>query len=277
MEKIELISTRWLSLEDLPSEVWKPTRFKNYVVSNYGRVKRLAHITIPESNDPHAHHRTYSEKMIKLGVNRCGYVFHRFSVNGKLVNGYIHQLVAEAFIPNPKSLPFINHKNENKSDNRVENLEYCNAKFNSNYGTCQERRAISVKEMRRERIIDVDQYDKDGNYIRSFHTKGELDDGGFLVKTVLRCCRRTLETSHGYVWRFKGEPFTKPVFIDSKGGTIRRKIDCFTLEGEYIRTFDNLLDAAMFMGGKNKRASISECANGKRKNALGYIWKYKTE
>lgn len=277
MELIELNSVRWLSLEDLPGEVWKPTRFENYVVSNYGRIKRLAHVTIPESNNSHSHHRTYLEKIIKLGVTRCGYVFHRFSVNGKLVNGIVHQLVAEAFIPNPENLPFVNHKNEDKSDNRVFNLEYCTAKFNSNYGTCQERRAISVRAMRRERVVDVDQYDKDGNYIRSFHTKGELDDGGFLVKTVLRCCKMEQETSHGYVWRFKGEHFTKPFIIDSKGGTIRRKIDCFTLEGEYIRTFDNLLEAAMYMGGKHKRPPISECANGRKKTALGYIWKYKTE
>ena len=277
MKKIVLNSSRWLSLTDLPDEIWKKTRFENYAVSNYGRVKRLAHVSIPESNSPHAHHRTYLEKMIKLAVSRCGYVFHRFSVNGKLVNGYIHQLVAEAFLPNTESLPLINHKNEDKSDNRVDNLEWCTTKFNINYGTCQKRRSISVKQMRRRRVVDVDQYDKEGNFIKSFHTKGELDDAGFVVKTVLRCCRHTQETSHDFVWRFKGEPFTKPIIIDCRGGTIRRKIDCFTINGEYVRTFDNLLDAAMFMGGKHKRPSICQCANGKKKTALGYIWKYKND
>lgn len=277
MELIELNSNKWLSLEDLPNEIWKQTRFVNYVVSNYGRVKRLAHVSIPESNDPHAHHRTYCEKMIKLATNRCGYLFHRFSINGHLVHGYVHQLVAEAFIPNPQNLPFINHKNENKSDNRVYNLEWCTAKFNSNYGTCQQRRAVSIMKMRRERVVDVDQYDKNGNYITSFHTKGELDDAGFVVKTVLRCCSKEQETSHGFVWRFKGEPFTKPNFIDSKGGTLRKKIDCFTIDGKYIRTFETLLDAAIFMGGKHKRPPICECANGRKKTAFGYIWKYKND
>ena len=277
MERIELNSNRWLSIEDLPGEIWKPTQFENYLISNYGRIKRIAHVYYPNVEKKYCYHRTYPERIVKLTKDRCGYLQHRFSVNGKLVTKRIHTIAAETFIPNPSNLPFINHKNEDKSDNRVDNLEWCTAKYNSNYGTCQERRAISIKYMRRNRFVDIDQYDTDGNFIRSFTNKGELDDCGYVVKTVLNCCRHLQETSHGYVWRFKGEPFSKPHFIDTKGGTIRRKIDCFAIDGTFIRTFETLLDAALFMGGRHKRPPISECANGKKKTALGYIWKYKND
>lgn len=57
----------------------------------------------------------------------------------------IHQLVAKAFIPNPNNLPMINHKNEIKNDNRVENLEWCTAQQNSSYGTRPERISEKLK------------------------------------------------------------------------------------------------------------------------------------
>lgn len=57
----------------------------------------------------------------------------------------IHQLVAKAFIPNPNNLPMINHKNEIKNDNRVENLEWCTAQHNASYGTCPKRISDKMK------------------------------------------------------------------------------------------------------------------------------------
>lgn len=68
---------------------------------------------------------------------------------GKYDHRSIHRLVAEAFIPNPLNLPEVNHKNENKSDNFVDNLEWCTSKYNSNYGTkllrCSKTRGKPVK------------------------------------------------------------------------------------------------------------------------------------
>lgn len=66
-----------------------------------------------------------------------------FNCNGKTT--LAHRFVAEAFIPNPQNLPCVNHKNENKTDNRVENLEWCDYEYNMNYGTRNKRIAKSQK------------------------------------------------------------------------------------------------------------------------------------
>ena len=69
-----------------------------------------------------------------------GYLFvHLTNGKGKLKNEKIHRLVAKAFIPNPDNLPEVNHIDENKYNNCVDNLEWCSVKYNRNYGTRYQR------------------------------------------------------------------------------------------------------------------------------------------
>ena len=274
MEKVDFNSERWLSLNDLPDEVWKQSIFDNYLVSNYGRIKSIKRIYEPKEETRYFHKRTYPERIVKLHKHRCGYLVFRFSREGKLYQGYIHKLVAIAFVSNPHKKPFVNHRNEDKSDNRAENLEWCSASYNSNYGTCQQRRSISVRQMRRNRVVSIDQYTLNGEFVRHFSTIGELDDSGFCLKTVMRVCKRTQETAAGFVWRFAGDPFAKPTMIDCKGGTIRKKVIQLSLDGKVLRIHDTLLDAALWLGNKNKRNGICQCCYGKKRQSYGYIWKY---
>ena len=74
-----------------------------------------------------------------LTPKKCNYLSVQLYKGSRYVNKTIHRLVAETFIPNPNHLPVINHKNENKTDNRVENLEWCTNKYNMNYGTATEK------------------------------------------------------------------------------------------------------------------------------------------
>ena len=104
-------------------EIWKNIfDFIGYQVSNFGRIRSL---------------KTY--KILKQYNHRNGYMFVSLSHHGKHFNLYIHRLVAEAFIPNPDNLPEVNHKDENPSNNNVNNLEWCNRKYNANYGTAIQR------------------------------------------------------------------------------------------------------------------------------------------
>ena len=104
----------------MEQEIWKdiPGYEGLYQVSNLGRVKALPKL---------------------VGRGRQYHVGERLLSLRPMKNGSVHRLVAKAFIDNPLNLPFVNHKNENPSDNRVENLEWCTVKYNANYGTRNQR------------------------------------------------------------------------------------------------------------------------------------------
>lgn len=108
----------------MPSEIWKDIQnFEGlYQISTLGKIKSLNY------------RRTGREKILKPTKNN-GYLDIILYKDSKYEHHLIHRLVAEAFIPNPDNLPQVNHKDENKLNNVTNNLEWCNAKYNSNYGT----------------------------------------------------------------------------------------------------------------------------------------------
>lgn len=120
-------------------EIWKDIDGYEglYQVSNLGRIKSL-----PKQDGFHF----LKEKIKTLFLKRNGYLMVSLSIKGIGKQNLVHRIVAKAFIPNPENLPQVNHKDENKLNNRVDNLEWCTAKYNMNYGTCLERRAKTQRE-----------------------------------------------------------------------------------------------------------------------------------
>ena len=109
-------------------KIWKPIiGYENlYKINNYGEVLSLR-----------------SNKILKPNDNGIGYFIIQLCKNGKRKNSLIHRLVAEHFLDNPNNLPEVNHKDEDKSNNFVNNLEWCKHKYNMNYKQLQKRQQIS--------------------------------------------------------------------------------------------------------------------------------------
>ena len=124
-------------------ERWEPIKgyVGSYEISSYGRVKSLAREVV--CSDGKVVH--YKERLLSQSLSTKGYPKVVITKNGKQKCIFIHRIVAETFIPNPNNLPEVNHINENKLDNRVENLEWMTTKENCNYGTRNYRMALHHK------------------------------------------------------------------------------------------------------------------------------------
>ena len=116
-------------------EIWKDIKGYEgiYQVSNLGRVKALNY------------RRTKKEKIMKSINDNRGYLFVKLYKNNEHKNFKIHRLVANAFIENHNNYEEINHIDECKTNNYVNNLEWCNHKYNMNYGTGNKRRSEKYK------------------------------------------------------------------------------------------------------------------------------------
>ncbi|WP_312681466.1 NUMOD4 domain-containing protein [Lactococcus taiwanensis] len=103
----------------MSEEIWRPILdYENYVVSNLGNVKNIK-----------------SNKLLSPGLDKDGYKLVVLYKNNKPSTRRVHRLVAQTFIPNHANKPQVNHKNEVRTDNRVENLEWMTSEENANYGS----------------------------------------------------------------------------------------------------------------------------------------------
>lgn len=116
-------------------EIWKNVVGYEglYEVSSFGRVRRCS-----------SANRLHTDGILRPTL-RAGYLKVRLSKEGKLKDKNIHRMVAESFIPNPSNCKYVNHIDECKTNNYVSNLEWCDASYNTNYGTCIDRRIETRK------------------------------------------------------------------------------------------------------------------------------------
>ena len=195
-------------------EIWRDVKGYEglYQVSNLGRVKSLERFIKTRKNKNGMNGYIHKQESIRIPTKDYkGYLRLSLCKEGKLKLFRIHRLVAEAFIPNPNNLPQVNHKDENKENNCISNLEWCTNEYNHNYGTRNKRvaekqkgRKIPFEQIKNK--IAVLQINKDTNeVIRKYDSikEAQICCG---IKThyshIGACCKGERKTAYGFKWRY---------------------------------------------------------------------------
>lgn len=242
-------------------EVWRDIKgyAGRYQVSNLGHVRSLKFgNTIGKV------------KNLKPILNSCGY--YVISLKGK--QSFIHRIVAEAFIPNPLQLPVVDHINTISTDNRCCNLQWTTIKGNVNNPISARKRINTIRRLLKGRFgVDsmthkkVYQYTLNGEFIKEWACMSDawrfykIDSG-----SMTRACQGKSSSAGGFIWRYEKvdvQPL-KPR---------KRKVLQYDLDGNFIKEWDTISDAARTY--KTSTGRICSCLCGNTKKCKGFVWKYK--
>ena len=139
---------------------------------------------------------------------RNGYVYQMLYKNGKEKLLRVHRLVAMAFLPNPNNLPQVNHKDGNKQNNSVDNLEWCEQSDNMKHAyknglqtpsENQRKAIINTNKLKQKKVCQI----KDGEVINTFSGISEASrQTKISISCISRCCNLKRKSTNGYEWRF---------------------------------------------------------------------------
>ena len=182
-------------------EIWKDIENYEglYQVSNLGRVKSLERgVYYPNGTII----RHMEEKILAPALNSNGYSLVNLSKNGKVKTTKVHRLVAMAFIENPENKPMVNHKDEVKNNNVVDNLEWCDNKYNANYGTrnvriIQNRRSYKLGNAPSAKAVFCVELNKTFDCAK--RAEKEL---GIWGTSMIKVCKGKAKTTGGFHWKY---------------------------------------------------------------------------
>lgn len=159
--------------------MWK-NYIEKYDINEYGEIKN--HIT---------------NRILKPKKNHRGYLYYGVSIKGKYKDIIIHRAVAETFIPNPNNLPQVNHKDGNKLNNCVDNLEWVTAKENMIHAT---KMGLNKCNYRNRKVIALNE---DGEIIYRFNSMAEAATfiNGKSEKICL-CCKDKIKRHRKLKWKY---------------------------------------------------------------------------
>lgn len=183
-------------------ETWKDIEGYEgiYQVSSFGRV-----ISMPRKVNNRWGYFISKQKNIKPRISKCGYGFVALYKNNKRKDVRIHRLVANAFLNNLNCYPIINHKDGNKMNNNVENLEWCSYSQNTNHAI--ENNLIRFyKGSQNKKARKIAQCDLNGNVVKVwFGVRDVARQTGYSYGNIDQCIRNKRKTAYGYVWRVANE------------------------------------------------------------------------
>lgn len=184
-------------------EVWKPVVGYEglYEVSNLGNVRSVDSVRIIH-NQYGEHLGKYKGRIRKPSKDNDGYLHVKLSCQCIQKAFMIHRLVAEAFMPNPDNLPEVNHINEDKTDNRVENLSWVSHIQNINHASRNQRVAETLKN-RSDCSKRVAQYTLGGVLVAIYPSIMEVyRQKGYNSASISMACNNKRKSAYGYYWNY---------------------------------------------------------------------------
>lgn len=189
------------------TEEWRPVvgYDGSYEVSSMGNIRSLDRLNGRGS--------WIKGRLMKPAMNQKGYMRVGLSFKGKQTYYSVHRLVAQAFVTNPDDKPQVNHINENKTDNRVSNLEWVTNRENAVHGTKIQRTTANIDYAKKVANTDYALIARKlakavtATHLRSgevlgFPSMQEAQRNGFHAGAVSRCCKGELAHYKGYVWEY---------------------------------------------------------------------------
>ena len=173
-------------------EIWKDIKGYEglYQVSNEGRIKSLPRKWVAANGGTRSHNGI----ILAQANGTKGYKVVNLAKDGSSKTYKVHRLVAEAFIDNPKHYPMINHKDECKDNNFVENLEWCDNAYNIRYGN-RTKKSSKV----------VYQFTLDGQLLKQYDSASDAArlNNYSSIGNISSCCLGLMKTYKGYKWSYK--------------------------------------------------------------------------
>lgn len=220
----------------------------NYSVSKSGKVR----------NDE-------TQTLLSLSLQQ-GYCHVTLAIDKKGRRFRVHRLVATAFIPNPDNKPYVNHIDGNRSNNNVENLEWCTPSENTQH-------AIRTGLRKKTRARPIIQYSLSGEEMLTFNSATEAARELNLQQSkITACCQRERLSTGDFQWRYADNPIKdiKPL-IDRGGYKPSKKVAQMDDEGNIIQIFPSYTQAATAVDGSF--SAIAKVCNGQNIHHKGFRWK----
>ena len=176
----------------LPYEIWRdiPGYEGMYQASSMGNIRSVDRVILVGTRK----HKRHGKVLVPRMAGK--YLQVNLSCNGKRKMLLVHRLVALTFIPNPHGLPEVNHKDENPLNNSVFNIEWCDKRYNLNYGN----RIGKIKRCLYKPIVQLTQTN---DVVKVWQSAIEVNEkNNWSRASISMCCRGKRKTAYGYKWEY---------------------------------------------------------------------------